>query len=166
MGWSRKTGGGGYGRSRPFRLLFAAVCASTVAAFAGTAGATTGSHLLTSHLRKTPPAVGARRATGALTARLSIAGQNGSFTWKLAFAHLSGRALHAGIYFGKTAKPSQLAMLLCTECSPTAQGYYHGPYVAGKRFVRAMLRGRAYVVVQTRRNPKGEISGRIKVKAT
>lgn len=160
------TGGSGYGRFRPFRLVSAALCASTVAAFAGTADATTGTQLLMSHLRKTPSALGARHATGTFTARLSIAGQNGSFTWKLTFAHLSGRALHAGIYFGKAAKPSQLAMLLCNKCSPNAQGYYHGPYVAGQRFVRAILHGRAYVVVQTKNNPKGEIRGGIKVEAT
>ena len=46
--------------------------------------------------------------------------------------------------------------------SPTAQVYYHGSYVAGRRFVRAVLHNHAYVVVQTKRNPRGEIRGRIR----
>jgi hypothetical protein len=108
--------------------------------------------------------VGARHAAGRFTGRLVIAGNRSSFTWKLTSGHLSGVAVHAGIYFGKTAKPSQLAMLLCNKCSRTAQGYYRGSYVAGRRFVRAILHGRAYLVVQTKRNPRGEIRGRIKAK--
>jgi CHRD domain-containing protein len=162
MGRLTKTSGGGHGRTRSFRLMSAAACASAVALAAGTAGAASGTHALKAHLTRTASAVGARHATGTFTSRLRIAGDNSSFTWKLTSGHLSGAALHAGIYFGRSAKTSQLAMLLCNKCSPTAQGYYHGSYVAGRRFVRAILHKRAYVVVQTKENPKGEIRGRIK----
>jgi hypothetical protein len=117
---------------------------------------------LTSHLKRTPSARSARHATGKFTGELILAGKDSSFTWKLTSGHLSGAAVQAGIYFGKAAKPSQLAMLLCNECNRSAQGYYHGSYVAGRRFVRTVLRGRAYVVVQTKRHPKGEIRGRIR----
>ena len=158
------TSRGGYGRPYSFRLLGAAVCASAVASLAGTAGAASGTHALKSHLTRTTSALGARRATGAFNGRLRIAGQNSSFTWRLKSARLSGPAIRAGIYFGKAAKASQLAMLLCNKCSSTAQGYYHGSYAADGRFVRAILRGRAYVVVQTKKNPKGEIRGRIKAR--
>ncbi|HEY6891603.1 MAG TPA: CHRD domain-containing protein [Solirubrobacter sp.] len=142
--------------------MAAAVCASVVASFGGMAGAATGTHALKAHLTQTASALSARHATGTFTSRLRIAGDNSSFTWKLTSGHLSGAALHAGIYFGRAAKASQLAMLLCNKCSPTAQGYYHGSYVSSRRFVRAILHERAYVVVQTKKNPKGEILGRIK----
>jgi hypothetical protein len=155
---------GGLGRRCSLRLFAAATCASVVASLAGTAGATSGTHALTAHLTRTTSAVSARHATGTFTGKLIIAGKNSSFTWKLTSVHLSGAALHAGIYFGKGARPSKLAMLLCNACSPLAQGYYHGPYVAGRRFVRAILRGHAYVVMQTKRNPHGEIRGRIRAK--
>ena len=94
--------------------------------------------------------------------QVAIAGENSSFTWKLTSAHLSGAAVHAGIYFRKAAKASDLALLLCNYCRPSAQGYYHGSYVAGRRFVRAILGGHAFVVIQTKRNPRGEIRGAIK----
>jgi hypothetical protein len=164
MGRPTKMGRGGYDRPFPFRRMAAAVCAGAVASLAGTAGAASGAHALTSHLTRTSSALGARHATGTFTGKLRIAGTNSSFTWKLTSGRLSGPAIHAGIYFGKSAKPSQLAMLLCNKCSLTTQGYYHGSYVAGRRFVRAVLHGRAYVVVQTKRNPKGEIRGRIKAR--
>jgi len=164
MGRLTKTGRGGYGRSYPFRVVAAAVSASAVASLAGTAVAGAGTHALRSNLTRMTSAVGARHAAGTFTSKLSIAGKNSSFTWKLTSRHLSGTALHAAIYFGNIPKASQLAMPLCDKCSPAAQGYYHGSYVAGRRFVRAILRGRAYVVVQTTRNPKGEIRGRIKAR--
>jgi hypothetical protein len=155
---------GGSCRHCSLRLVAAATCASAVALLAGTAGATSGTHALTAHLTRTTPAGSARHATGTFTGKLIISGKNSSLTWKLTSAHLSGAALHAGIYFGKMATASKLAMLLCNACSPVAQGYYHGSYVTGRRFVRAILRGHAYVVIQTKRNPHGEIRGRIRAK--
>jgi hypothetical protein len=162
MGRTIQTSRGSCGRPCSLRFVAAAVCASVVASLAGTGGAASGTHALTSHLIRTASALDAAHATGKLTGKLTIAGKNSSFTWKLTSSHLSGAAVHAGIYFGRTAKASELAMLLCNYCSPTAQGYYHGSYVAGRRFVRAILRGRAYVVIQTKRDPRGEIRGRIR----
>lgn len=74
-----------------------------------------------------------------------------------------GRVTGQHLYFGRAAKGIPTPMLLCNRCSPTAQGCYHGSYVAGRRFVRAILHNHAYVVVQTKRNPRGEILGRIKL---
>lgn len=158
-------GSGGSGRRCLLRLVAAAVCGSVVASLAGTAGATTGAHALTAHLTRVASAVGAPHATGRFTGELTISGKNSSFTWKLTSDHLSGPAVHAGIYFRKAAKESELAMLLCNDCSPTAQGYYHGSYVAGRRFVRAILHGRAYVVIQTKQNPREEVRAVIKARA-
>lgn len=164
MGRFTQTSRGSYGRLCSFRLVAAAVCASIAASLAGTAWAASGRHLLTSHLTRTTSAVRARHATAAFTGKLQLDGKNSSFTWTLTSAKLTGAAVHAGIYFGKAAKGSQLALLLCSNCGATAQGYYHGSYVAGRRFVRAILHGRAYIVIQTKRNPKGEIRGRIRAK--
>jgi hypothetical protein len=120
---------------------------------------------LKSQLVGTSPSVATRHATGAFSGTLKLAGANSTFTWSLTFGHLSGAARRAGIYFGKAPKPSQLALLLCNKCRSGIESYYHGPYVADRRFVRAILHGRAYVVIQTKRHPKGEIRGRIKVKS-
>jgi len=117
-------------------------------------------------LKRTASAIHAPHATGRFTAKLALSGKSSSLSWRLTFGHLSGAARRAGIYFGRSAKPSQLALLLCSDCSSGASSYYRGSYVASRRFVRAVLRGRAYVVIETRRNPKGEVRGRIKAKAT
>jgi hypothetical protein len=137
-----------------------------VAVIAGTAGAASGTHLLNAHLKPTPAAIHVRKAAGTFTGKLTLAGKSGTFTWTLRFGHLSGTARQAGIYFGKAAKPARLAMPLCNKCRSGISSYYSGSYVAGRRFVRAILRGRAYVVIQTKRNPKGEIRGRIRASTT
>jgi hypothetical protein len=165
MGRPSEMSSGGSNRRCSLRLFAATLCASVIASLAGIALAASGMHTLTSHLKRATSARSARHATAMFSAKLRVAGTNSTFTWKLASGHLSGVALHAGIYFGRAAKPSQLALLLCNKCSRTAQGYYHGSYVAGRRFVRAILHGRAYVVIQTKRNPRGEIRGRIKASA-
>jgi hypothetical protein len=121
--------------------------------------------LLKSHLTRIPRAHAPAAATGSLSGRLKLAGSDSSVTWTLKFSHLSGRAIHAGIYYGKAAKASELAMLLCNKCISGAHSYYRGSYVASPRFVRAILHGGAYVVIETKRNMKGEIRGRIKANA-
>ena len=153
---------GGFGRLFSSSLVAAGLCAIALALPGGPAAAATGKYSLTSHMAGTTSKVRATRATGAFRGTLKLAAQDSSFTWTVTFRRLSGRALHAGIYFGKAGKPSQLAMLLCNKCISGAQSYYQGSYVATPSFVRTILRGHAYVVIQTKRHPKGEIRGRIK----
>jgi CHRD domain-containing protein len=153
---------GGFGRPFSSSLVAAGLCAIALALPGGPAAAAPGKYSLTSHMAGTTSKVRATRATGAFRGSLKLAAQDSSFTWTLTFRRLSGRALHAGIYFGKAGKPSQLAMLLCNKCSSGAQSYYQGSYVASPSFVRTILRGHAYVIIQTKRHPNGEIRGRIK----
>jgi CHRD domain len=157
--------GGGFGRPSTAGLLVSALCAFAVGLPAAPAGAASGSYTLKSRLTGTTSDIRTTHAAGAFQGKLKLAGKDSSFTWTLTFGHLSGRALHASIYFGKAAKQSQLAMLLCNKCSSGAQSYYQGSYVASPDFVQKILRGRAYVVVQTKRHPRGEIRGRIKATA-
>jgi hypothetical protein len=163
MGRRTKTSRAGYGRPCSSRLLIAAVCTMVAAMLAAQARATSSTHVLKARLTRTASTVHAAHAEGAFTAKLTIAGKNSSFTSTLTFSHLSGAAIHAGIYFGKTAKPFELALSLCNSCSSGAETYYHGSYVASRRFVRAALHGGAWVVIQTKGNPKGEVLGQIKV---
>lgn len=165
------TSRGGFGRpslaakrGRSHRGLLVVV-AIAVGLFAAQAHAASGAYVLKSHLAKMPRATHASAAAGSLTGMLKLAGDDSSFTWTLKFGHLSGTALRAGIYYGKVAKPSQLAMLLCNKCISGANSYYHGSYVASPPFVRAIRHGGAYVIIQTKRNPKGEIRGQIKATA-
>ena len=102
-------------------------------------------------------------ARGLLTGKLTVAGKKSSFVWTLSFKNLSGKAIHADIYFGARGKAATLALPLCVKCqAPSAHGAYIGPYVANATFVRTILHGGAYAVVVTKKNPKGEIRGQIK----
>lgn len=163
---ARHTSRGGGGRLYSIGTLTAAVCAIALALTTAHATAAAGPYLLKSHLKRPASTVGAPRATGALSGVLKLAGADSSFTWTLKFSHLSGSALHAGIYLGKEPRASQLAILLCNRCSSGAVSYYHGSYVASPTFVHEILQGRAYMVIQTKKNPEGEIRGRINATVT
>lgn len=163
MKGSTHTARGGFGRPYALRIAVTAICASAAVVVAGTAGAASGPYAVKSRLERLP-SLHSTRGTGALRGKLKLAGNDSSFTWTLTFRHLSGKTVRAGIYFGKAAKPSQLAMLLCNGCTSGARSYYHGSYVDSPTFVRAIRGGHAYVVIQTKRHPKGEIRGRISAK--
>lgn len=153
------------GRGRPCLTGIVTLACAVAITAPGPASATSGSYTLKAHLTGDTSRVGAFRPTGSLTGRLTLAAANSSFTWTLAFHRLSGPALSAGIYYGKSARASQLAMLLCNTCFSGSKSYYHGAYVASPAFVRAVRGGRAYVVIRTKKHPAGEIRGRISVMA-
>jgi hypothetical protein len=134
---------------------------------AASAGASTSAHLLKASLSPkaaVPAAKDAAAATGSLSAKLTVAGKKSSFVWTLTVKHLSGAPTKATIYYGKPGKVGQVALPLCVKCqTPSTRGAYIGSYVASSTFVRAMLHGGAYVEVATRKNPKGEVRGQIRV---
>lgn len=131
------------------------------------ANASSTTHLLKAAMnaRSTVPAAkDATSASARMSAKFTVAGKKSSFTWTLTFKHLSGTPTKATIYLGKPGKVGQLALPLCVKCHmPTANGAYIGSYVASPTFVQAMLHGGAYVNVATKKNPKGEVRGQIKV---
>jgi hypothetical protein len=149
------------------RIFGAAAIAAAIAIslVAGRASAGSATHVLKASLDKKalPSVKDAGGASGTLTGKLTIAGKKSSFVWSLTFHHLSGTATRASIYFGTGSKAGTLALPLCVKCqAPTAHGAYIGPYVANATFVHKVLHGGAYVVVVTKKNPRGEIRGQIK----
>jgi hypothetical protein len=106
-------------------------------------------------------AVGAK---GTLKAKLTLNGKKSSFVWTLSFSHLSGKATASHLHYGKPGKAGLVALPLCVPCAQSpSHGEYRGPYVATQAFVKAILHGGMYVNIHTKRNPKGEIRGQVKV---
>jgi hypothetical protein len=148
------------------RILGVAVLAAAIVVLlvVGQAGAASSTYVVKASLgTKSLASVNdASRGSGSLSGKLTVAGKKSKFVWTLTFHHLSGTATRASIYFG-TGSKSTLALPLCVKCqAPTAHGAYVGPYVANQAFLRRILHGGAYVVVATKKNPKGEIRGQIK----
>jgi hypothetical protein len=152
--------GGGLRRPLLIAVVVTGLCSLALAVPIGRANAASGTFLLSSLLGGHAPT----SAAGSLSGKLTLVGQNSTFTWKLTFRRLGSRAVHAGIYFGRIAKASELAMLLCNNCASGATGYYRGSFVASPNFVHAIRHGQAYVVIQTKKRPSGEIRGLIKAK--
>jgi hypothetical protein len=151
---------------------FVCVCVvAAVALFAGVipAGAVSGTtspkytlnaRLSTKAMNSVKDAIG---STGTYTATLTL--RNGvKLVWNLNVKNLSSAATRADIYVGPPGKRGYLGLPLCVKCkAPSAHGTVTAPYNANmRRLVRSFLNGTAFVVVATRKNPKGEIRGYIK----
>ena len=97
-------------------------------------------------------------ATGRLAATLVRQGSGGTLAWRLTFGRLSGPATAAHIHLGKPGRAGPVALALCGPCRSGARGTARASAAA----VTALLAGRAYVNVHTKRNPAGEIRGQIR----
>ena len=145
-------------------LALAAVAAGPYAAAADSAAKKTFPLKATLTARQTVPlAKDATGASGVFSATLTMAGRKGTFLWKLSFKNLSGRPMAAQVQLGAPGKSGPVAIPLCRRCTVGAHGSYTGPLGANPALVRALTHGGAYVNVLTKKNPKGEIRGQIKV---
>lgn len=102
---------------------------------------------------ETPAPKAAARGTGLFTATLS----GRVLTWKLTFSRLTGPALAAHIHLGK---PGVAGPVVVPLCGPCVSGV-HKRVVVTLKVRNALLHGRAYVNVHTKKNPAGEIRGQV-----
>ena len=105
-----------------------------------------------------PHPKGTRGATGAFSATLTAGAAGGTVVWRLSFSRLTGPAVVARIYNGLPGGRGPLLARLCAPCRAGAHGTVR---VNGLPAVRALVFGEAYVNVQTKRNPGGEVRGQI-----
>ena len=143
----------------------AAALVVAVVASGGTATknqrATSFSASLTAKAEVPRPRVGNRRPTGTFTGQLALRGDREVLEWKLTYRRLTGKATGAHIHYGRPGKVGRIAMSLCSRCG---RGSVTGfTLTSSRRALTAIRAGNAYVNVHTRRNPKGEIRGRIRV---
>jgi hypothetical protein len=79
-------------------------------------------------------------------------------TWKLTFAHLSGKAVQAHVHLGKPGKAGNVLVPLCAPCRSGQTGKAKITHDVED----ALERGKTYVNVHTPKNLAGEIRGQVK----
>lgn len=106
-----------------------------------------------------PRAKGTTGGSGAFTGTLKVNTKyNATLAWKLTYRRLTGRALSAHVHLGAVGKAGKIAVPLCAPCTSGA----HGKRAVSRAAALAMIGGKAYVNVHTKKNPAGEIRGQIK----
>src|SRR3954451_1430309 len=153
-------------------VMLAVAAASMLATAHATYAATTAARSTSYAIRATlntrqevPAPKDAVHAKGTFTGKLTLAGKKSRFTWTLKLSHLSGHVVKADIDMAPRGKRGITMLPLCKKCRLNSHGAYVGPYVDNEVFVKAILHGRMYVNVTTKRNPKGELRGQIKATA-
>ena len=98
-------------------------------------------------------------ATGTFTAT-TVEPKSGpiTMTWKLTFAHLSGKAVQAHVHLGKPGKAGNVLVPLCAPCRSGQTGRAKISHDVED----ALERGKTYVNVHTPKNLAGEIRGQVK----
>jgi hypothetical protein len=109
--------------------------------------------------QEVPMPRGANDASGSFSATIKPFGNSGTFDWRLSYTGLSGRATAARVFLGEPGKTGVVTMNLCAPCNSHARGSVG----ANSALLQAVLGRPAYVNVNTKRNPRGEIRGRIQV---
>ena len=106
-----------------------------------------------------PRPKGTTRGTGTFTGTLKVVNaKRATLAWKLTFARLTGPAIAAHVHLGAPGKAGKVVVSLCGPCRSGRGGTTRVSAVAAT----AMIAGRAYVNVHTKRNPGGEIRGNVK----
>jgi len=98
-------------------------------------------------------------ATGTFTAT-TLEPKSGpiTMTWKLTFAHLSGKAVQAHVHLGRPGKAGNVLVALCAPCRSGQTGKAKITHDVED----ALERGKTYVNVHTPKNLAGEIRGQVK----
>lgn len=144
-------GGGGYGDPSSSTSTAASVSTGTKTAETYSFKAT----LNTGQERPKPKAPAGARGT--FTAKSVEANGTTTFTWKLSFRGLSGKAVAAHVHRGKKGVPGGVLISLCGPCKNGQTGKVKITGAAEE----AMEKGKAYVNVHTAKNAGGEIRGQI-----
>jgi hypothetical protein len=98
-------------------------------------------------------------ATGTFTGKtVEMANDKVKLTWKLTFAHLSGKATAAHIHLGKKGKPGGVLVALCGPC----RNGQTGKTITTHAVERKIEAGLTYVNIHTPKNAAGEIRGQVK----
>ena len=109
--------------------------------------------------QQVPKPKDAEKASGTFGGTMTVGPSGGTLDWRLKLKGLSGPATAAQIHLGGPRKVGVVAVTLCTPCARDA----HGSLGANAGLLLALVDRPSYVSVQTKRNPKGEIRGRIVV---
>lgn len=115
---------------------------------------------LTTRVEVPKPVATTKHAFGAFAGSYVVEKKDVKLTWRLAFTHLTGRAVAATL---RTGKPGRIGTQITVLCEPCKSG--KGATTLMHKSVAALFSaGNTYVTVYTDRNPAGEIRGQIKIK--
>jgi CHRD domain len=101
----------------------------------------------------------AENASGSVAGTITAGPGGGTLNWRLKLKGLTGPATAAQIHLGRARKGGVVALTLCAPCARDA----HGSLGGNAGLLLALVDRPTYVEVQTTRNPKGEIRGRVVV---
>ena len=148
---------------RAVPILIIAVIGFAVGVQAVLAGMTQTSTLralLNANQQVPPQVVSARGAIGEFNGSLlHKASGKGTLSWHLTYNKLSSPATSAYIFFAKSGKHGQVVVGLCTKCKASTSG----TTPTGVIVTKALTSRTGYVTIRTKKNPKGEISGKLRV---
>jgi hypothetical protein len=110
-----------------------------------------------------PQTYKASQASGHFTGTLAHVGSSGAskLTWHLAFAHLSSPVTTAYVLVPPSGGGAQFSIELCTRCASSATGVTE---VLPANLTKAISTRTSYVLILTKKNPHGEIRGRMTVR--
>jgi hypothetical protein len=123
--------------------------------------ATTGLSASLDAKQQVPPQVyKASDASGRFTGTLTRTTSNGvgKLVWTLSYSKLSGPATIAYVEVPRSGKAAEIVVQLCHRCTSDANGVVM-PLTAG--VTNAISTRASFVVIRTKKNPSGEITGRI-----
>lgn len=127
---------------------------------AGTAQTTSLHATLNARQQVPPQVVKAANASGRFTATLlRYSSGRGKLSWRLNYSHLSSQATYAYISLPASGKTGEVVVQLCKArgCTPTTVG----TSLLLAPVTRALATRAGYVSVQTKKNPRGEIRGKL-----
>jgi hypothetical protein len=144
-------------------LVLVAALASAGAALAASGQTSTALKASLNAAQQVPAQVfKARDATGRFTGTLQPSGSDGAgqLAWSLSFAKLSGPVTVAYLDVPGGGKDGEVVVQLCRHCASGAKGVVT-PLTAS--ITEAITTRKGFVVIRTKKNPTGEIRGRISV---
>jgi hypothetical protein len=146
---------------RAARALCVTLAAGLTAAGVAAGGSTGVTYRLTAKLNTqqvVPPLKGPLPAgTGTFTATLADRPIRSHVAWTLRFTRLSSRATNTYIYLGKRGTEGRIALIVCGPCQAVARG----DSFVKRAVVKALENGGAYIQIETKKHPAGEVRGQI-----
>lgn len=148
-------------RGRFLRVAASLTLAATLPALAACGGGGGGGKPHYNATATLKPVAGvAKGPTGAFSAYWNNGGRR--LTYKLTFAHTTGRPTQAGVYARRPGEQPLLLVRICGPCTSPRSVVLGATKVFANIFDGYLNDNKLYVVVQTKKHPQGEIRGPVR----
>ena len=148
-------------RSRSFKAVGLSSLAGLFLAGTGLASqSATNLHAALTAQQSPPQLVRSLNGVGSFTGSVVFAGARGTLTWRLTYSKLSSRITNALIVFPPSGKKGQVTVQLCRAPHCTAIQSTNTTYLPSV-VAHDLLKRPGYISIDTLKNPKGEIKGKL-----